>query len=256
MAVNQVIKGKEVLLDLTTDTVTPYNLLAGATAHNAAGEPIEGAVVVAPIDNELSEISENAVQNKAVTVAINNKADKSDIPTSLPANGGNADTVGGLSPNIIAHGYSNSYSDANLCLKSGFYYMSSDSMSTPVYADGILVVSNIASSDSDENSISQVFFNTDGLSIASRMMIGGTFTDWKEISFAPIKSTAINGTTDTSGNIRFSAISNGMMPIFTAINNLFCTPFVSGTNYYIHIENKSGAVASTAVSGTIYYAQL
>lgn len=182
--------------------------------------------------------------------------DLSDNPTSLPANGGNADTVGGLSPNIIAHGYSNSYSDANLCLKSGFYYMSSDSMSTPVYADGILVVSNIASSDSDENSISQVFFNTDGLSIASRMMIGGTFTDWKEISFAPIKSTAINGTTDTSGNIRFSAISNGMMPIFTAINNLFCTPFVSGTNYYIHIENKSGAVASTAVSGTIYYAQL
>lgn len=119
MGVNQVIKGNEVLLDLTTDTVTPYNLLAGATAHNAAGEVIEGTLVTTEIG-----------------------------------------------------------------------------------------------------------------------------------------STAISGTTDTSGNIRFSAVSNNKVPLFVAINNLFCTPFVSGTSYYVHIENKSGAVASTAVSGNIYYVQL
>ena len=34
-------------------------------------------------DSELSETSENAVQNKAVTNALNNKADKSQIPTKL-----------------------------------------------------------------------------------------------------------------------------------------------------------------------------
>ena len=119
MAVNQVIKGKEVLLDLTEDTVTPYNLLAGATAHNAAGEVIEGTLVTTKIG-----------------------------------------------------------------------------------------------------------------------------------------STAISGTTDTSGNIRFSAVSNNKVPLFVAINNLFCTPFISGSSYYIHVMNNSGYVASTSVAGNIYYVQL
>lgn len=47
MAVNKVKINGEVKLDLTQDTVTPENLLSGATAHNAAGEQISGAVAVA-----------------------------------------------------------------------------------------------------------------------------------------------------------------------------------------------------------------
>lgn len=82
MAVNQVIVGDEVKLDLTADTVSEDNLLAGATAHNAAGEPIEGAVVVAPIDSELSETSENAIQNMAVAKAINSIASGASSPVS------------------------------------------------------------------------------------------------------------------------------------------------------------------------------
>lgn len=42
MAVNKVVLGIEALLDLTGDTVTRDTLLAGHTAHNAAGEQIEG----------------------------------------------------------------------------------------------------------------------------------------------------------------------------------------------------------------------
>ena len=42
MAVNKVVLGSETLLDLTGDTVTRATLLAGHTAHNAAGEQIEG----------------------------------------------------------------------------------------------------------------------------------------------------------------------------------------------------------------------
>ena len=54
------------------------------------------------IDNTLSDTSTNPVQNKVVKQAIDNKADSShthikanitDFPESLPANGGNADTV-------------------------------------------------------------------------------------------------------------------------------------------------------------------
>lgn len=43
MAVNKVEVNGETKLDLTQDTVTPENLLSGATAHNAAGERITGA---------------------------------------------------------------------------------------------------------------------------------------------------------------------------------------------------------------------
>lgn len=47
MAVNKVEVNGETKLDLTQDTVTPENLLSGATAHNSAGEQISGAVAVA-----------------------------------------------------------------------------------------------------------------------------------------------------------------------------------------------------------------
>ena len=47
------------------------------------------------IDDTLSDTSENPVQNKVINAALNSKANLSDIPTELPANGGNADTVDG-----------------------------------------------------------------------------------------------------------------------------------------------------------------
>lgn len=45
------------------------------------------------IDDALSDTSKNPVQNKVITNALNTKANLTDIPTTLPANGGNADTV-------------------------------------------------------------------------------------------------------------------------------------------------------------------
>lgn len=47
------------------------------------------------IDDTLSDTSKNPVQNKVINAALNSKANLSDIPTTLPANGGNADTVDG-----------------------------------------------------------------------------------------------------------------------------------------------------------------
>ena len=47
------------------------------------------------VDTALSATSVNPVQNKAVNAAMAGKADKTAIPTTLPANGGNADTVDG-----------------------------------------------------------------------------------------------------------------------------------------------------------------
>lgn len=53
MAVNKVEVNGETKLDLTQDTVTPENLLSGATAHNAAGERISGAV--APVRYDVAQ---------------------------------------------------------------------------------------------------------------------------------------------------------------------------------------------------------
>lgn len=42
MAVNEVKIGDETVISLVEDTVTPETLLKGATAHDAAGNPIVG----------------------------------------------------------------------------------------------------------------------------------------------------------------------------------------------------------------------
>ena len=44
MAVNKVVYGTTVLVDLTGDSVTPDKLAKGETAHNASGEPITGTM--------------------------------------------------------------------------------------------------------------------------------------------------------------------------------------------------------------------
>ena len=49
MAVNKVEINGEVKLDLTQDTVSEGTLLQGTTAHDAAGNPIEGKVVTTPV---------------------------------------------------------------------------------------------------------------------------------------------------------------------------------------------------------------
>ncbi len=48
MGVSKVDFAGNTLINLTGDSVTPETLLEGATAHNAAGDQIAGAVAVAP----------------------------------------------------------------------------------------------------------------------------------------------------------------------------------------------------------------
>lgn len=51
------------------------------------------------IDDTLSDTSKNPVQNKVINAALNTKAEITDIPDKLPADGGNADTVNGHTVN-------------------------------------------------------------------------------------------------------------------------------------------------------------
>lgn len=63
MAVNKVEVNGETKLDLTQDTVTPENLLSGATAHNAAGEQISGTV--APVRYDVAQDLTSDQKNQA-----------------------------------------------------------------------------------------------------------------------------------------------------------------------------------------------
>ena len=57
MAKNKIIYGNETLIDLTDDTVTPENLLSGATAHDRSGEPIQG--IFEPTDEKVKIVETN-----------------------------------------------------------------------------------------------------------------------------------------------------------------------------------------------------
>lgn len=84
MAVNKVEVNGETKLDLTQDTVTPENLLSGATAHNAAGERIVGAVAPVRYDvaqNLTSEQQKQARDNiGAASLGANGKVPASQLP--------------------------------------------------------------------------------------------------------------------------------------------------------------------------------
>ena len=46
MAVNKVLYGNTVLMDLTADTVTADKVVSGYTAHDNSGSPITGTMVI------------------------------------------------------------------------------------------------------------------------------------------------------------------------------------------------------------------
>jgi hypothetical protein len=69
MGVSRVDFGDETLIDLTEDSVTPQTLILGATAHNSAGEPIEGE-----FDPDIYQTKEDETlktEDKSVVGAIN-----------------------------------------------------------------------------------------------------------------------------------------------------------------------------------------
>ena len=90
MAVNKVEVNGETKLDLTQDTVTPENLLSGATAHNAAGEQISGAV--APVRYDVAQ-DLTSDQKKQARDNIGAAAKPKAVSVTLTAAGWNSSTM-------------------------------------------------------------------------------------------------------------------------------------------------------------------
>ena len=68
MAVNKVVYNAKVLLDLTSDSVTPATLAQGVTAHDKSGTMITGTAKVGTAENWVFELEDGSTVSKAVFV--------------------------------------------------------------------------------------------------------------------------------------------------------------------------------------------
>ena len=85
MGVSKVDFAGNTLVDLTGDSVTPETLLKGATAHNAAGDRIEGNVTVPTKTSELTNDSGYITSSQAPVQSVNGKTGNVTVSTTFVA---------------------------------------------------------------------------------------------------------------------------------------------------------------------------
>ena len=124
--------------------------------------------------------------------------DLSNKPSSLPANGGNADTVGGKVPYKIF--YDNGFStDLNGATQSGCYGTSPDTLNTPLSSWWLVDTMNFNNQFIVQKA--HAIGNTAGTDSYIRNYANNVWSDWKEISTTPIKTDTITSNSDGAGYI-------------------------------------------------------
>lgn len=250
------------------------------------------------IDDTLSDTSTNPVQNKVVKQAIDNKADKTVatisadglmsaedkgkldafeitttggklhdkdiattdlIPTSLPANGGNADTVGGKVPEKIF--YDNGLAaDLNGATQSGCYATSPDTLNVPFSAWWLVDTTNYNNQFIVQKA--HTIGNTAHTVPYIRNYANNAWSDWEQISTTPIKAVEVGGTTNIHGNFMIWKASDRKIPIYGKIAGYYVSPFLIFTadDYYYYLglcdAESHEWVANMTVSGTVYYIEI
>ena len=195
----------------------------------------------------------NKIGLKTVLEAIKDK-----MPTSLPANGGNADTVGGKVPEKIF--YDNGLSaDLNGATQSGCYATSPDTLNVPFSAwwlvdtmnfNNQFIVQKAHNIGSPTNTVSYI-----------RNYANDVWSEWKEISTTPIKSTTFSGTTNDYGGLLWISASAGKVPLFVDVESKYVIPFRFVGNYWFYmthatVANHAQPAANVAATGTVYYVEI
>lgn len=191
---------------------------------------------------------------KAVLEAIKGK-----IPTSLPANGGNADTLNGMSAEVIRSMSKNvdSGTSASSQLADGTYCgVWSDAPSGLADTKGTLIVSNYNTNGAPSPWSHRTFYSPHYNMIWHGFTANNIWYGWAEISTTPIKSTQISGTTNDTGNVQLWAADDKRIPIAALILDRYAYIFHSSLGIYFvgifHPDNHTFP-AGEAVSGTVYY---
>ena len=183
-------------------------------------------------------------------------AQKTDIPSSLPANGGNADTVGGVGiANLrqitqsvintlpaVPNGEGDFLVNCDTSDTSFPYWYGHLSIRYGSYTGEYVAIFRTTGNDN------KVYYNT---------YLTNHWSGWQEISATPIKSTTFSGTTNSYGDMLLFNKSEKKIPLFVSINDSYCIPLLSGSSdYYVHIINVDNTVAANvSKSGTLYYSE-
>ena len=173
-------------------------------------------------------------------------AQKTDIPSSLPANGGNADTAKTLSDFLGV--WQENLDDAPL----GFCNAHGGTVNTPFeFWSTVITVGH------DENYRQQIAFPwAEGESYIMpkfRVMDNGVWYSWKQCN--PIRSTNISGSTDEHGSLLLWSGSGSIPIAAVGDGNRVFSPFIgSENNYYLAVRDMAGnAIANTTASATVFF---
>ena len=188
------------------------------------------------------------------------------IPTSLPANGGNADTVDGLHASDFVRAFNGSEMNNNRSLIPNDVHVG-DWLAANAEV-GMQYYRNTGCSGQTglpDGSNDWAWFLYDGLiyiakTVYNRFFImdyTNSYNGWKEISTTPIKSTTCSGTTDGNGNLMLWAASENKIPI-CAILTGYCSSvfhYAPDGHYYLGVSDVATQAYSPNVSvgGTVYY---
>ena len=191
--------------------------------------------------------------------------DLSNKPSSLPANGGNADyaTNAGNADTVDGmHADSFIYPRAmlsNVDLNTIFYPCSALIYNDCINMPPVNSWGTLLCYSGGTGSHVQLWVSALDSVMYKRHYDGTRWSEWKEISTTPIKSTTFSGTTGNSGNMVIWATSERKIPLFAEIVDCYCFPFLSSSDagcYMIHAFDASGDKKHTAVSGTVYYIEI
>lgn len=196
---------------------------------------------------------------------------KAKFPSSLPANGGNADTVDGLHANDFTQiiDFGGSETDTKTATgkpgKTAIYRCSSwtDYPAEFIDSQGTLITVNYNGSGTAGTDFiwcTQIIVNPrSGNKMFIRYMDATSVSDWKEISTTPIKSTDIFGVTDQYSNLLLWKVTDARKPILVTMNGYYAIPFLTANRdyfyYYAGLINCATHeyIPNTTVSGTVYY---
>lgn len=183
-------------------------------------------------------------------------AQKSEIPTTLPANGGNADTVDGKhAENFIYPHAMLSNVDLNTILYPCSALIYNDCTNTPpVVSWGTLLCYS-----GGTGSHVQLWTTASDSSMFKRHYDGEKWSDWKEISTTPIKSTPYSSTTDDYSICRLWGSSENKIPIAVLLTDMLATIFYSSLNSYAFTVQQPDThiyKPNIQVSGTVYYIEV
>lgn len=232
------------------------------------------------IDDTLSDTSENPVQNKVVKQAIDNKADKTVattstdglmsaedkgkldafeitttggklhdkdiattdlIPTTLPANGGNADTVDGMHADDFA-------TSVNPTIIGGIKVVRPSSTSTIQSIFSIsdtIRIRNLDSETSQTNNYADIVVTTSG--VFTEKAVDGVWQGRKEL----LTSTCVTGTSTIVDSNNFVSVNFGFTPS-AVLYAVYDSKTDVDNNYRLAQEfNSTGFVAETRVAPVV-----